>query len=152
MAAIDYYNIKAQIKSIIENDGDVSPAVVEIDKDLWLSPEMSPGVYIYTTGRSAPSERQQLRAGRGTVYEIRHTLIVLHHSFESIEKASELRDDFLGALEVVLMKDRTLNGAVETMWLEGGDMGAAPLNDEGAGPGFVADAYLDLVTIARATV
>jgi len=149
VARIDYHEIKNALKTIIQNDALTSAATVELETDIMYAAEKAPWVGIYGLSRTAPEDDQGLSAGTRTRYEYRILLVVVECNMESLEAASEARDDLLGKLEQVLMKDRTISGNAITSWLDGGELGSAPLTGERAG--YIADAEIELVADVRAS-
>jgi hypothetical protein len=92
---------------------------VSIEEDITL--DIGPWVCIYTTRRDAPVDDQRIAAGRKLVYNVTLALWCWQYALESAARAIELRNDLVGAVEIALMRDRTLGGTVDFIVLSGGD-------------------------------
>lgn len=124
MARLDYNDIKVKIKDIIEADATTNKAHVHIETEKMRSVTESPWVNIYTTGRTDTGD-DPIANGTVTEYDINIGIDVIVHNMTSLAAAAKDRDDFLGKLEIVLMKNRTLGGTVVYSWLNGGEMESA---------------------------
>lgn len=122
MARIDYSAILGAVKSAVEAEVDGVDVVVEDEPVLGAA--MTPWVGIYLDRRD-PHEDQPIAAGRRTRYLLRISVWCWAFHLESFAQAANLRNDLIGRVEEALMKHRTLDGLVETSWLEGGEMIAA---------------------------
>jgi len=60
----------------------------------------------------------------------------------------EQRDDLIGKVEIALMKERTLNGTVNSSWLEGGEFLSGP---DPTGNQFMSGASVMLIADVTAT-
>lgn len=149
MPAIDYFGIEEAIKAVLEADAGFQGqnAAVHIEEE--FSHAMTDGkvVFIYSD-RRAPTPGQPIAAGQQTRYQIRHSIWSRSYSIESMRKAMEIRDDLLGVVETALMKNRSLNDAVSTSWLEGGEMMSGKVPGK---PGFIASAETVLVVEKKTT-
>lgn len=121
MAAINYSGIRTQIKSILEGDAALAGTRIYIEEEpqFGLS-DVQKAIAVFTDRRTAPPSEQSLAAGKRTRYYLRTLFVVLFFDTASFDAACTGRDDLLGALELVLMANRTLGGLVATSWLEGG--------------------------------
>ncbi|NJM10616.1 MAG: hypothetical protein HC889_00685 [Synechococcaceae cyanobacterium SM1_2_3] len=122
MSGINYAAIAQGIKTTLDtNLATRAPrpfvAVEEeiANRELWVG--------IYAQNRGAPADQQAVTIGRTRVL-VQFNLWVWAFSME-LAAAFQRRDDLIGDCEVALMLDRTLNGTVNAMWLEGGRMARA---------------------------
>lgn len=147
MAAIDYAGIEDQLKTIIEADSTLDGARVYVEEEPQFGMmDSQKAISIFLHNRSA-SSGQSLSAGKRQRYDVKYSLWSTFFSLESFRVACTGRDALLGALELVLMADRTIGGKVNTCWLEGGQFLSA--RDDAAGV-FVASAETILVANASA--
>lgn len=132
MAGIDYNAVVDALKLHLESDTDMRAlnVYVGIELDVDTIFERLPSVVLYFDRREAPEEIQGLYAGQQTRYLLYFSVWAWHGSLESIEQAARFRNDLLSKLELALMRDRTLGGAVDKLWYEGGTMLSAE-RDEG---------------------
>ncbi|MBI4185297.1 MAG: hypothetical protein HY521_14995 [Proteobacteria bacterium] len=145
MAGIDYQAIRAGVRAALQADPALAGVAVDIEREF---PWTTPWVGVYLERRDAAPEAQALAAGTRTRYLVRLSLWCVERSLESLERAVELRDDLLSRVEVALMRDRTLAGAVAASWLEGGEMPSG--RDPEAG-GYLSGAEVRLVADATAS-
>lgn len=150
MAGIDYSGIRAQIKSILESDATTQDARIYIEEEpqFGLS-DVQKAIAVFTDRRNAPADEQSLSAGKRTRYYLRTLFVVLFFDQESFDAACTGRDELLGALELVLMSNRTLGGTVASSWLEGG---AFYSGRTAQGAPFVSVAELEMVSEVSAIV
>jgi hypothetical protein len=128
MARVDYFGIQEQIAAILRDDEDVRALVAEVSvEEEVVMNEMAPHVIIYLEDRQAPADMQGLRAGQATRFLLRFSIWCIAYSIEKISHAIKLRDELIGTVEVALMKERSLRGAVNKCWLEGGQMPSSRL-------------------------
>lgn len=126
MSAANYYAVSAAIKAVIAaNSATIGNADVQIETLPMLDPEGIRKVYILVDGRDAPAGEQRLAAGRTTDFLVTYSIWCFGFHIESGEAAAKMRDDLIGAVEIALMNNRTLNGTVHTCWIEGGAFEAA---------------------------
>lgn len=123
MPRLDYYDIQNEIKAILEADASLAGVTVAIEDEPFTL-ESCLFVGIHLTGRTAPDQLQRISAGQQTHYELRFSIRCWSYSMESIADALQKRDDLLGKVEVVLMGNRTINGKMAHIRLDGGDMAA----------------------------
>lgn len=128
MARIDYYNIETELQTILNND--ISGAMVTVEEEIMSDVDMTPWFGIYLARREAP-ENQSLSAGQRTRFRLHLEVWVFCWSFDGVRQASEFRDDNIGKAEVAIMGNRTLNGTVDTCWLEGGEFTSAKDDNNG---------------------
>lgn len=121
MAALDYWLIKEAIKARLEADPLTNHMSVVIHSLVQPIPELMPWVGIFMTNRVAPPREQKLAMGTTTDMTMGLTLVVAEYSLESLEEAVRRRDNAVGAVEVALIRNRTLGGAVDHLWLQGGN-------------------------------
>ena len=119
---VDYSGIRQQLKSILAGDLGTSGArlYVETEPDLGMA-DANTAIAIFSLGRSA-APSQPAAFGKQTIYHLRMSLWAFAFNLDGYEQACEKRDTLLGALELVLMKERTIGGKVATSWLEGGEI------------------------------
>jgi len=117
----DYWAIREGIKEVLEADTSLAGATFLIEAEVLFSPERCPYGIVYLNRRTAQPGEQRISAGTRIDFTSHFSIWCAHYSFESLPKAVELRDDFIGTVEVALMKNRTLNGTVRDSWLDGGD-------------------------------
>ncbi len=148
MAAVDYQGIRTGIRAAIQARGSLSGVTVLIEPEIVHAIDLAPCVTVTLTGREAPEDEQQLRAGQSTVYNVAATLAVIHFSMVGRDEAVRLRDAILGEVELALMADRTLGGVVQGLWLDGG-----PMEVERAGEGpFYAAAAIEVTCRTKAVL
>ena len=130
MAAANYYNVAAQIKAVIAADpaGAIGAADVQIEQLPILDPQGIRKVYILTDDRQAPAGEQMIMAGKSTDFLVTYSIWCFGFHLDEGQDAAKMRDDLMGAVEVAIMNDRTLNGSVRTCWIEGGAFEAADGN------------------------
>lgn len=144
MARIAYGTITVALRDLIANDGNVRQmgATVVIG-EYSPSAETMPYVTVFE-GRRSPTPGQPIAAGQRTRYTLRWTVHVVVQSGQGFADAAGQRDELLGYIEVALMQDRSLGGALpdHSIQLLGGEMDAGP-----SGVGMVARATLELEAI-----
>lgn len=131
MSGASYFAVEKAIKAAIMDDSDLSGVRVYIEQDLQWAAESAPAVCIYATGRQAPDGMQRLAAGQRTDWLLAISLWCYAWDMET-ERAAEQRDSLIERVELALMRptERTLGGACETYWLEGGEFISSP-GDQG---------------------
>lgn len=128
MAKIDYNGIKDELKKVIL-DANLSIAhEVSIEGDI-LFDNFDTLIDIEIDSR----EIQSAPIAQGT--KVRLNLLVIitiwAKHFEQ-EESKRIRDSLLGEVELVIMRNRTLNGKVDSAWLLGGQNVAAYIENENA--------------------
>lgn len=146
MARIDYADIQSEIKTVLTGDATLAGVTVEIERDMLTSPEQCPYVAIFLERRQI--FRRPIAAGTRMDYKIYFVLWCYEYQMESIEAASERRDDLIGKVEVALMKNTTLNGKVTTLTLtdDAGEFESAKTD-----AGFLSGGSIRLEAVAKAT-
>ena len=143
MAAIDYADIRDQLASAIAGDARTSAARVYVEEEPQFGiADAQTVVAIFTNARTAPDGEQPIAAGKRTRQWIDMLLVVALFNMESYRKACDMRDDYLGALELVLMDNRTIGGTVATAWITGGEFYSA--RDPSGSGAFMAVAEVNL--------
>lgn len=145
MSRVDYYDIATELAEVLIADSTMEGVQVTVEDDAPL--DSGPWVSVFIENRSTPSG-QPLAAGTKTRFQIRFGIWCWQFSLESIGVASRLRDDLVGRVEIVLMKNRTLNNKVSHSWLEGGDMMSERIQNDNAS-GFIAGG--EIIMIAEIT-
>lgn len=125
MAAIDYAAITRQLAQILNEDSDIEGTRVFVEEMPQIG-LMDAGVAIalYLLGRQ-PHPQQVAAAGKRTRFIVRISVVCLGFDAGSFLEAEQKRDDLIGKVELVLMRNRTINGKVAASWLEGGDFASA---------------------------
>lgn len=146
MAAVNYHAIVEGVKTLIDADPTNSDLVVHVEEE--LSVVEGPVVMVYLDRRDAPDEAQTLSGGQRTRYEVSVSVWCFGVSYDSMREAAQNRDKLLADVEVILMKDRTLDGSVESSWFTGGEF----LSAESPGTtGFVSGAEISVVAFVVAS-
>lgn len=106
--------VKARLDTAFANRT-ITPEVV-IDqtfepREAWISVNLS--------SIDAPPDAQPLTASLKQRLQVRFEIWCWRFAMTNTQ-AAELRDALVGDVELALMLDRTLNGTVNTSWLEGG--------------------------------
>ena len=129
MARISYGGLAKAIKTVIAAD----PSVRDYDATIEVNPgtvalEKFPHIAIYER-KHALTAGQPLAAGQQTRKRLQWEVIVSAIG-KSFEDASQMRDDLLGYVEVALMGNRALGGALtnSSLMLAGGDLTGGPLD------------------------
>lgn len=117
MAAIDYNAIEEAIASIVATSG----VIAAVEEDIFNG-QMDAPIYIvvYLESR-VPTADQPLAAGTRTRYSMTFSIWVRAINLNSFKDAAADRDRALGAAELALMGNSSLNGTVGSSWLEGGE-------------------------------
>ena len=119
MARVDYYTIVSEIGQILNADTTLSGVQITVEDSAPL--DSGPWIAIYLESRT-PSSGQSISAGTRTPYNLRISAWCWQFSLESTARAAQLRDDLVGLVEIALMKNRTLNDKVGSIYLEGGEL------------------------------
>lgn len=125
MPKVDYWNIREKLKEILEGDSSLNGVNIEIERNTLIASENCPWLNIKMTGRVAEDDEQVIASGQKTKFIVSMMIDAKEYSRESPQEAIRLRDDLIGKVEVVLMKNRTLAGAIDYLWILGGDMDQA---------------------------
>lgn len=148
MAAIDYYAIELQIKSILGNYSGL--AGVRIN-DPEILPAFDPsdgadGVFIYLENEECPDDLQRIRAGTSVDSYLTFSIWVFAWHSDSVTDASRLRNDLRGKVALALTGNRTINGTVITSWITGGRFNRLEDNGFWSGGELILRAHAQAVT------
>lgn len=146
MARIDYFGLEDEIGKIFRADSTLEGVKVTVEDDVEF--EVGPLITIYIDRRD-PTDGQSLSAGTRTRYLLRIIIWCWQYSLESLSNAIRLRDDLLGKVELVLMKNRTVSGKVQSLWLGGGELPSARIEDDA--PGYIAGGEIIVTMEVSAT-
>jgi hypothetical protein len=106
--------IKSTLDTAFNNRPQVPTVVIEREfepNEMWVG--------IYCQGFTEPADAQPLTAGRKQRLQVKFEIWCWRFAMTNAA-AAELRDAFVGDVELALMLDRTLNATVDTSWIEGG--------------------------------
>lgn len=148
MARLNYYGIELALQEILQADPALANVSVYVEEDQAPAILEGPAVIIYLEGRTAPPTLQTLSAGLNTRMELRLNLWCYAVDFETWRGAQQKRDELIGIVELTLMRNRDINGLVNTSWLEGGSLSAG---GPGRGTGWVSSGEIILVADATAS-
>ena len=120
MAAVDYHGLLTTLKELLEADDTLIGVPVFVEEDPQFDLSGAGTAIILTLGNRRASSGQPLAAGKRTRWEV--TLSVWAMGFAlSFDQAAKKRDDLVGALELVLMNNRTISDKLASGWIEGGE-------------------------------
>ena len=122
MAVVDYWAIEEACAATLRADDDMFGVTVQVEEEFLLSAEMAPVVLVYLDDRTAVEADQRLSAGTRTDFDLNFSLWCGEADFGGLPLAIEKRSALIGKVEVALMRDRTLSGAVAKLRLTGGQM------------------------------
>ena len=145
MARIDYFSIEDELGSLIRADETVQGVQVTVEGDVEIEAGALVAIYL---DRRDPTSGQSLSAGTRTRFQIKFIIWCWEYSLDSMSDAMKKRDDLVGKVEIILMKNRTISNKVSTSWLAGGAMPAQQL--EGDFDGYVAGGEIVLIAEAVA--
>lgn len=141
MARIRYYDYLKAIRDVLDVDTDLQNlhVKIEIGKAIVTAAQTP---HVNVTEISREPMRPAIAAGTLSRYRVRWKITVSAFSAAGFEDAMQQRDEVLGIVEVVMMKNRDLGGILppRQLTLEGGSLQSAP----GEAGGFWAQADLDL--------
>jgi hypothetical protein len=100
-------------------------------------------VIIYLDRFDVPAEKQTLAAGRRQDEELRITVWAFHHGME-IAGCRQARNKLHRRVKQGILRDRTLGGTVETLWVVGGEYQTLPETE-----GFTLGASIELLIEVR---
>ena len=144
MSADDYIGIRTQLTTIFAGGALTSGVSVFIEEEPQVGlADLGRCIAVFSMNRTAPPGEQNIASGKRTKWHWRLGVWVLAFSFTSFEEACVVRDTLLSNTELVLMKDRTIGGKANMLWLEGGEMYSA--RDDGGSGVFMAAAETVLV-------
>ena len=147
MARIDYTAILRGTRDTIANDANVRNlrATVEIGRAV-LTTAVSPHVNIFEGRRDETT--QVIAAGTRQRYLFRWQVVVSAFSAAGFEDAMAQRDELLGYVEMALIADRSLSGALaKQLHLSGGE-----LSSQSGDNGFWSQGAIDLSAEVTASV
>ena len=121
MAAIDYYGIENNLKTILKL---ALGAGVIVTAEVSQPMDTIPWVAIYLDGRTAP-EDQPIAAGTRQRYQLKFSIWCWCWSLDNSAKAAEARDDLMGTVESAIMRNRSIGTSVENGMLQGGSFQTA---------------------------
>lgn len=119
MAKVDYYGIVNEIGVILNTDTELFGVQITVEDEPPL--DSGPWVAVYLENRT-PTSGQSISAGTRTRFQLRMSVWCWQFSIESTGRAAQLRDELVGKVEIALMKNRTLNDKVGSIWLDGGQL------------------------------
>lgn len=131
MAAIDYHGILTSLAAILEADASLAGSQVVVEQDPTFDLQGSGSAIVLTLDSRREAAGQPLAAGKRTRWHVRVSCWVVGFGM-SFEEAAERRDSIVGALELVLMNNRTVNGKVAAGWIEGGEFITVNRQSEGS--------------------
>lgn len=147
MSAVEYHEILESIKRLINADTSVGDVEVQVEEEVSIVE--GPTVMVYLNSRSAPDELQTLSGGQRTRYEVDISVWCFGISMDSVKEAAKNRDSLLSKIEIILMKDRTLDGSVSSSWFTGGEF----LSAESPGSsGFISGGEISLTALVTASI
>lgn len=120
MARIDYADLKNELAQILSAAPTLADIAFTVDDDIRLdSFGCSANIEMVRRDHTAPA--QSLSAGQRQRYYVTTVVTVVAVGIDR-QAAIEQRDDVIGEIEVVLMRNRTLNDKVGTLFLQGGEL------------------------------
>ena len=146
MAKIDYWAIEQELAEIIRSSLD--GYTVEVEPEMMFAAEQTPWVSIYLLRRDAP-EGQPIAANKRLRLHLQFSIYVWCWHLEKRE-ALRLRNAALGELELVLLRNPTVNDMVNFIFLEGGELQSGRV--EGTLGGFASGGEILLTAEAVAIV
>lgn len=133
MARVDYYAIEQAVKTALVAAGTIPADVTYLIEEEVLFQE-GRAVAIYADRRDAPPDRQSISSGTRTRFDFRMSVWCYAFGFET-SSVAEARDDLIGLVEIALMGNRTLSGAVNSIRIDGGEFDNVNAGDSGMGLG-----------------
>lgn len=131
MAAVDYHGILTSLKTILEADSSLNNVPVFIEEDPQFDLMGAGSALVLTLGSRREAQGQPLAAGKRTRWNVRLSVWAVGYAI-TFEQAAKVRDNLVGALELVLMNNRTAGGKVAAGWLEGGEFISVRSQNEGS--------------------
>lgn len=147
MARVDYFAIAEAMQTRLRAASTLSGVTVEIERQ-WedLGNFVNGGVVIIYHDRR-DIEQDYIAAGKKVLEGVRWSVWVGAFHLDSLKKASEMRDDLLGNVQIALQGDRTLGSLVRGTKFEGGRFLSAQ-----NGGSFLTAAELIVTTAVTGTV
>lgn len=119
MAVVNYHGILTTLKELLEADDSLHGVPVLVEEEPVFDLLGAGKALVLTLDSRRETSGQPLAAGKRTRWHIR--LGIWAAGFDlKFEEAAKKRDDLVGALELVLMNNRTVQGLVGAGWIEGG--------------------------------
>lgn len=140
MPKIDYDQIGVEIENVINNN--VSNVKIIRERELVFGFDNDRVAGIYLQPRRAPANRQKLAAGTRSDLLIGFLIRCIGFSIDGTSDAASKRNNLIGDIEDALIRNRDLNGEVEFLYLQGGDV--IPPFQEGSGFASVGDVQLEV--------
>lgn len=147
MAKVNYWNITLEVRErIADGISTLFPkAAVTAEEEFSFAGQW---VGVYLRSRVAPDRDQTISAGKRTRFQVTFEIWVWGYG-PTFPIAAQARDDLLGAVEIALMEDRSLDDSVEGAgWIEGGEFQAG--SDPKDGRKFWAGASIRFTTYVSA--
>lgn len=119
---VDYWGIRQAISLAIRNSPELAALPVHLERTDTPSLEQLPCVLVFMTDRQSIEQRQRIGAGLLLDHRLTFAVWVLAGSLVSLADAVERRDRILAQVELALMGDRSLGGAVSGTELSGGEV------------------------------
>jgi len=148
VAAVDYHGILTELKAILEADDSLVGVPVFVEEDPAFDLSGVGKAIVLTLSRRRPTSGQPLAAGKMTRWEVSFSVWAMGFDM-SFETAAAKRDDLVGALELVLMNNRTVNGKLSSGWLDGGEF--ISVRDQDSGSYAIAETVMSGEATAVAT-
>ncbi len=149
MARVNYGALTIAIETVLSGDAELRNwgVTVEAVPSLPIHVNKFPHVGIFEGSRS-PTSGQPIASGQRTRYALRWKVVVTAMG-KTYAEASQARDEIMGFVEIALMADRTLGGALSggSLTLGGGDF----VSGSAEGGGLVAQADLTLTAEVTAS-
>ena len=120
MAAVDYHGVMVSLKAILEADASLAGVPVFIEQEPAFDViGAGKAIVIVFDGRQTPGDLQPMAAGKRTRFHARYGIWSVGFG-QSYEEAAQNRDNLLGAVDLVLMNNRTVSGKLAHAWIDGG--------------------------------
>ncbi len=123
MAAIDYYGIETIVQSTIISEMG-SGSLVNVTVEVTQPMDTRPWVAIYLKNR-VDSDIQVCAGGTIKKYSLEFSIWCWGWSLNNPADAARARDELIGDVEIALMKNRKMGGAVDNGTIHGGEFGTA---------------------------
>ncbi len=119
MAAIDYHGILLALQAIIKADPGFQNMPVEVEQEPYDLAAAGRAI-VLGLSRRRPTSGQPISKGKGTRYHVYISIWCAGYSTTYAE-AAKFRDELTGALELLLMNNRTASDKFAAGYLEGGE-------------------------------
>ena len=119
---VDYWGIREAIRAAIRAHPELGTMPVHLERTSIPSLDELPCVLVFLTNRETIPERQRIGAGRSVNHRLTFSVWVIAASLEGQTAAARLRDEKMALVEVALLADRSLGGAVSGTELSGGEV------------------------------